>query len=170
MAVLFAALIVAAAVVGVGVKIADELRRGRDETGRMRQLSIAALFAPALSEAQHDPRALLTWQPLARALRVRFPEEFAALDASAGGAFPFSSDVISAAHARWTTDWLAWERTHDATYKLKALEAQHEMQSSPHSAAARAKLDAIEQEKLDSYQRRYQEYVQVAKALQNLTS
>ena len=34
--------------------------------------------------------------------------------------------------------------------------------------AARARLDAIEQEKLELYQRRYAEYVRVAKALQAL--
>jgi hypothetical protein len=33
----------------------------------------------------------------------------------------------------------------------------------------RAKLDAVEREKLDSYQRRYEEYVRIAKALQALT-
>jgi hypothetical protein len=32
----------------------------------------------------------------------------------------------------------------------------------------RAKVDAIEREKLDAYQRRYEEYVRVAKALQAL--
>jgi hypothetical protein len=33
----------------------------------------------------------------------------------------------------------------------------------------RARVDAVEREKLDAYQRRYQEYVQVARALQALT-
>ena len=36
------------------------------------------------------------------------------------------------------------------------------------SAMVRAHLEAVEREKLDLYQRRYQEYVQVAKALQSL--
>jgi len=36
------------------------------------------------------------------------------------------------------------------------------------SAVLRARLDAVESEKLDLYQRRYQEYVRVAKALQAL--
>jgi uncharacterized protein VirK/YbjX len=36
------------------------------------------------------------------------------------------------------------------------------------TAAMRAALDAIENEKLESYQRRYAEYVQIAKALQSL--
>ena len=36
------------------------------------------------------------------------------------------------------------------------------------SSVLRARLDAVESEKLDLYQRRYQEYVRVAKALQAL--
>jgi hypothetical protein len=38
------------------------------------------------------------------------------------------------------------------------------------STVARARLEAVEQEKLDLYQRRYQDYVRVAKALQALIS
>ena len=132
------------------------------------RLSIASLFAPALPLVQNDPRALLAWQPLANTLRQRFPDEFAALDSAAGSTFPFSKDVISGAHARWTAEWLAWERSHDATYKLKALEAQQQLQSSGDQAVARAKVDAVEREKLDAYQRRYEEYIRVAKALQQL--
>jgi hypothetical protein len=33
----------------------------------------------------------------------------------------------------------------------------------------RARLDAVEREKLETYQRRYEEYVRVAKALQALS-
>ena len=36
------------------------------------------------------------------------------------------------------------------------------------SAMIRARLEAVEREKIDLYQRRYQEYVQIAKALQSL--
>jgi hypothetical protein len=36
------------------------------------------------------------------------------------------------------------------------------------SPARRARIEAIEREKLDLYQRRYEEYVRVAKALQML--
>src|SRR5207247_9991278 len=85
-----------------------------------------------------------------------------------GGPFPFAPDQVRAAHARWTTEWLAWERAHDATYKDRAAVAEHELTVSAGSVAARARLDAIEREKLDLYQRRYQEYIQVAKALQSL--
>jgi hypothetical protein len=101
--------------------------------------------------------------------RQLFPSESAALDRAAGGTFPFTSEHAQAAHAQWTADWLAWERTHDAAYKLKAAAAEQELVASGGAAAHRAKLDAIESEKLDLYQRRYSEYVRVAKALQALT-
>jgi hypothetical protein len=164
-----AGLIVAVAVVVSGGQLVTESKRNRAEQRRARQLSIAALFAPALSQVQDDPKALLAWQPLAKTLRAQFSEEFTALDAAAGSTFPFSKDVIASAHARWTAEWLAWERTHDATYKLKALQAQQELERDVESVVARARLDAVEREKLDLYQRRYEEYVRVGKALQSLT-
>jgi hypothetical protein len=163
-----AAIVVTVAIVVTAGQIVTELKRAAEERHHTRQLAIATLFAPALSEVQGSPKALLTWQPLAKALRVRFPEEFAAFDTAAGSTFPFSNELIASAHSRWTADWLAWEGTHDATYKLKSLEAQETLQGSPGSAAARARLDAIEREKLDLYQRRYEEYVRVGKALQAL--
>lgn len=168
MEILSAAIILAIAIVVAARQVATELRRHGKEQRRERQLSIAALFAPALSHVQNDPKALLAWQPLAKALRVQFPDEFAALDSAAGTTFPFSKDVIASAHTKWTAEWLAWEGTHDATYKLKALEAQHEQQGSTDAALTRAKLEGIEREKLDLYQRRYEEYVRVGKALQGL--
>jgi hypothetical protein len=140
----------------------------REQHQRNRQLSLAALFAPAIERALDDPRVLLTWQPLAKTLRTRFPEEFAALDSASGSTFPFNKDVLAAAHARWTADWLAWEKSHDATYKLKALAAQQELKGDTTSDLARAKLDAVEREKLELYQRRYEEYVRVGKALRGL--
>ena len=142
----------------------------REEQRRNRELSIATLFAPAIERARDDPRVLLTWQPLAKTLRARFPEEFTALDAASGSTFPFSADFLASAHARWTADWLTWEKAHDATYKMKALVAQQEQHArgDAGSDAARARLDAVEREKLEMYQRRYEEYVRVAKALQAL--
>jgi len=128
------------------------------------------MFAPGVAATQADPRAFLTWQPLAKAARQLSPDEFARLDAAAGGTFPFTSEQLQAAHAQWTADWLAWERTHDAEYKLKAAAAEHELAASDGSPIMRARLEAVEREKLDLYQRRYQEYVRVAKALQTLGS
>ena len=141
---------------------------GREDRQRDREIAIAGLFAPAIAAAQDDPRVLLTWQPLAKTLRTRFPEEFAALDAASGSTFPFNREFVSAAHSRWTADWLAWEKAHDAIYKLKALEKQQALKGDAGSDVGRAQLEAVEREKLDLYQRRYEEYVRVGKALQAL--
>ena len=121
-----------------------------------------------MEAAQNDPRVLLTWQPLAKTSRARFGSEFAALDAASGSTFPFNKEMLTSAHARWTTEWLAWERAHDATYKLKARVAQQELKGDAGSDVARAKLDGVESEMLDLYQRRYEEYVRVGRALQGL--
>jgi hypothetical protein len=141
---------------------------GWDDRQRERELALVALFAPAMALAQRDPQVLLTWQPLAKTLRARFAAEFAALDAASGSTFPFSKEFLSAAHSRWTADWLTWEKAHDGAYKLKAVLAQQELKGDGGSEVARAKIDAIEREKLELYQRRYEEYVRVAKALQAL--
>jgi hypothetical protein len=165
---LLAALIVAAAAYGGARAIAREIAASRDAAGRGRALQILGVFAPALGAADADPRALLVWQPIARAARDLFPDEFAALDRAGGGTFPFSVERIQAAHSRWTAEWLAWERTHDAEYKLKAAEVEEELIASGGSAVVRGRLDSVEREKLDRYQRRYEEYVRVAKSLQAL--
>jgi hypothetical protein len=57
---------------------------------------------------------------------------------------------------------------HDGDYKLKAAIIEQELSTSGGSPLVRAKLEAVEREKLDLYQRRYQEYVRVAKGLQSL--
>jgi hypothetical protein len=127
-----------------------------------------ALFAPGIDASRRDPRALLVWQPLASMARKLFPAEFAALDAAAGATFPFTSDQIQAAHARWSADWLAWERAHDGEYKLRAAAAHEELGERTSSAYGRSRLEAIEREKLERYQQRYEEYTRVSKALQAL--
>jgi len=155
-------------VLWLGLRTIGAINAAREDAARSRTLAIMNLFAPAIAAAQHDPRALLVWQPLAKTARQLFPKEFDSLDRTAGVAFPFTTDLLQSAHAQWSADWLAWERTHDAVYKLKAAEAEHELAASGGAPFVRAKLDAIEKEKLDLYQRRYQEYVRVAKALQAL--
>ena len=150
-------LAIAAGAAGIGMVLV-ELKASRREAARGRAIALMTLFAPALEASQRDPRALLVWEPLARRARMLAPDDMAALDAAAGAPFPFPPDTLQNAHAQWTADWLAWEQTHDAEYKLKAKEA----------AADRAKLDLVEREKLDRYQRRYEEYVRVSKALQTL--
>ena len=167
MLLLLSAFVVAGAVAGVGVLIAHELTAARGELARTRSLELVAMFATGIAAAAEDPRALLTWQPLAIAVRNLFPAEFSALDRAAGGRFPFTREQIEAAHARWSADWLAWERSHDAVYKLKAAEIERELAWAA-SAAARARLEAVEGEKIELYQRRYAEYARVSRALQAL--
>ena len=166
--ILLASIIVAAAVAWAAWQIAMELRAAREESARTRAAALLDLFAPALTAAQQDPRAYLIWQPLAVIARQLFPAESAALDRAAGGTFPFTTAQVQAAHAQWTADWLAWERTHDADYKLKAVAAMEELAAAGGSAAARGRVEAVERDKIDLYQRRYSDYVRVAKALQSL--
>jgi hypothetical protein len=166
---LLGAIIVAGALWWAAQQVVGELRAARDEASRARTLALVELFAPALRDAQSDPRALLVWQPLANMVRELFPVECSALDRASGAPFPFTPDHVQAAHARWTTDWLAWERSHDAEFKLKAAVAEQELAAAGPSPVLRGKLDAVEREKLDGYQRRYSEYVRIAKALQALT-
>jgi hypothetical protein len=163
------AIVVAAALLGVA-QVVREMRLNREQAAHSRGLAIVQLFAPALAAAQDDPRALLVWQPLARAVRQLYPLESAAIDRAAGGAFPFGRDTMAAAHARWTADWLSWERTHDADYKLKAAVLQEELAAGSDPAVGRARAEALEREKLALYQRRYEEYTRVAKAFQTLAT
>jgi hypothetical protein len=166
---LLSAVVVAGALLWGAMQIARELRISREERMHGRALPIVQLFAPAIEAVQDNPRALLVWQPLARTIRQLYPVESASLDRASGGPFPFGRDVMAAAHARWTADWLSWERTHDTDFKLKVAVVEDEMAVSG-EAVGRARLDAIEREKLALYQRRYEEYVRVAKALQAMST
>src|SRR4051812_31052602 len=166
----FAVIVVAAAIMWAAHRIAIEIRAAREDGRHTRALAILHLLAPGMDAAQRDPRALLTWHPIAQTLRRLLPGDCELLDKAAGAPFPFTPAQIEAAHARWTSDWLAWERAHDAEYKDRAAVAEQEFAASGGAAAARAKQDGIEREKLDLYQRHYQEYVQVAKALQALSA
>lgn len=169
MATLAAALVIAAVIVWAAGRVTSAIASTHGDLTRTRATELLATFAPAVGAAEADPRAILAWQPLARTARQLFPEEFALLDGASGGRFPFPPDRVQAAHARWTADWLSWERTHDAEYKLKAASLEHELAASGGSPIVRARLDAVDREKLDLYQRRYEEYIRVARALQALT-
>lgn len=167
--IVLSALIVAAAIAWAALQIVVELRAARVGSGASERVAtLLTLFAPALAATQQDPCAYLVWQPIAKAVRQLFPDEFATLDRAMGGAFPFTSERIDAAHSQWTADWLAWELAHDTEYKLKAAIAQHELAAKGGTGVARARLDAVERERLEIYQRRYAEYIQTAKALQAL--
>jgi hypothetical protein len=142
----------------------DELRRQRREATLHHVL---ATFAPAVVASQQDPKQLMVWYPMAQASRKLFPHVFKDLDAAAGGAFPFTKEQLKAAHARCTADWLAWERAHDAEYSLKVAEVQADIDRAqgPASPLLRTRLAALEQQKLERYQQRYEEYIKTAKAL-----
>jgi hypothetical protein len=157
-------LLVGTALAYVLWRIAGELQRQRREATLQQML---ATFAPAVSAAKQDPKQLVVWYPLAQASRKLFPEAFKDLDAAAGGAFPFTTEQLKAAHARWTADWLAWERAHDAEYSLKAAQVQDEIDRAQGQASPllRTRLAAVEQQKLERYQQRYEEYIKTAKAL-----
>ena len=145
-------------------RIGVELQRRRKQATVQHLL---AMFAPGLTAAHNDPRQMLVWHILAQTSRKLFPDEFKEIDAAHNGAFPFTKDQVKAAHARWTADWLAWERAHDAEYSVKAAEVQDEIDRVPGHASPllRTRLAAVEQQKLERYQQRYQEYIQTAKAL-----
>lgn len=128
-----------------------EVREHREESIR---LGLFRLFGPARERAMEDPRQLIVWYPLGRAARRLWPDSCRALDRALGETFPFSRDHVERAHARWTAAWLAWERSHDREFKARIA-----------GLVERAKIEAAEQEKLERYQQRYEEYVQVAKAL-----
>jgi len=137
---------------------------------RSRQAAVQqllALFGPAAAAVQQDPRQLLSWYPLAKHSRKLFPAAFSELDAAFGGTFPFTKDQVQAAHARCSSDWLAWERSHDAEFSLKTAQVEDEIARAggPASPLLRTRLAAIEQQKLERYQQRYEEYIKTAKAL-----
>ena len=166
---------VAAGLVGVALACAVS---GRLLAGVLRErrrdaqvLGILATFGPIVERAPTDPRALLAWYPIAVAARRSFPEAFAALDGDPPHRFPFGSAQLESAHATWTTDWLAWEGEHDAEYRRRgaALEADAANATGADARATRSGLDVLEREKLAHYQRRYETYVKVSKALAALT-
>jgi hypothetical protein len=161
-------LVAAAAVVWTLLLVVAALRRLQEQLRQAQTLRLLAAFTPGIAAAAVDPRALLSWQPLALSGRSIFPDEFAALDRATGGTFPFSTAQIEQAHSRWTADWLAWEQAHDNTYKLKAAQAAAALSASGGSSVHRAEVEAVEREKLERYQARYGEYVKVAKGLQAL--
>jgi hypothetical protein len=169
---LTAALVVIAACCALAAwslwRLASAVQAARAREIQDRSLRLLVLFSPAVTSAADDPRALLSWQPIAAAARKLFPEEVSALDRAHGATFPFSSQQIEDAHSRWTADWLAWEQRHDKEYKLRAAELEAELHESAGSSLCRARLEALEREKLERYQQRYAEYVRVGKALQHM--
>ena len=163
------ALAAVAASIGYGALLVSRALGGRRRDAQM--LEVLALFGPACERAQTDPRVLLAWYPVAAAARRAFPVAFAILEHGGEARFPFSAADLEAAHARWSTDWLDWERRQDAEHRARreAVEAELGRASDEAAAPLRARLEALEQEKLEQYQRRYEEYVRVSRALKELS-
>ena len=146
---LLAVVVLLAAGVGVALLLPEIRRRRREQV----LLQLLATFGPAVAVSYTDPERFVAWSEVARTARTLFPEAFARLDAASGERFPFSRQAVEAAHARWTADWLAWERQHDLEYK--------ERTAADESALVEADKDAAErwgppgrrnQEKLQTYQ------------------
>ena len=152
------------AVAGIGALAIREARQRRRDAVRIGLLST---FGPAAVAGKADPERLVAWAEVVQTARRLFPDECAELDAAAGGHFPFSPELIEAAHARWTADWLAWERQHDLEYRRRAreVEAMADTQTAGDPDAIRERLAAVTQEKLQTYQDRYEHYVRVGKAI-----
>ena len=162
------AVAVLAAVCGViGLLVVTPLRAWRRD---VQILELLATFGPVVERARSDPRVLLAWHPTAEAARRRFPEAFAAIEGSGSGRYPFGAAALEGALTRWTADWLDWERNHDADYRHKseAIEVEIDRSDGAASQRARARLEALEREKLERYQRRYEEYVRISRALAEL--
>ena len=156
-------------VIAIMVVVVVEVRRWR----RQQLLaSLLATFGPAVAKVQVEPRELVAWASVATTARALFPDSFRELDAASGARFPFPGTVIEDAHARWTTQWLAWEREHDLEYRRQAsrVEAELARASTEDAPRLRGQLEAIEQEKLQRYQARYEEYVRVGRAMGKLES
>ena len=161
------ALALALAAAGAAFVIVGECRAWRRDATLQAMLRT---FGDALGSVHQDPRLLLAWHPTAESARKLFPVAFASLDAARGERFPFPRDLIERAHARWTTEWLAWERSHDEEYRIKAASVEQEIGATSGEAAklAKARLDRVQHEKIERYQQRYEEYIRTAQALQAL--
>ena len=156
-------------VAGLGVGIILTLRKGQLET---QILGLLATFVPVVKQARSDPSVLLACYPTLTAARKCFPEAFSRLEGDGSEGFPFGRADIEIMHERWTAEWLEWEQTHESNCqrKIAAIDATLKGEVSEAKAVLlRTELQAVEQEKLDSYQRRYAEYVGISRALERLT-
>ena len=152
--------------VAAALLVYESRQRRREEL----LLRLAVTFAPAIANARKNPNAFVAWSGIARRVRKLFPEAFHQLDSAGNGRFPFSRDLIEAVHAQWTTEWLTWERQHDLEYKQRtqSLELESEGLEGRSSEIIRSRIEVIEQEKLQRYQERYEEYVRIGKAIADL--
>ena len=155
-----------AALAGVVLAVAERARRERLRQHR-EQLAALLLTSVGPAVARADGRELLGWRSVATALREVLPDAVRTIEQGTGRPFPFPREVVDDAHARWTADWLAWERAHDIRFRQRASALEAELRGSGEvdTASGQARLAALDDEKLQDYQRRYEEYVRVGKAL-----
>ena len=139
---------------------------------RDRQIqALVETFGPLAAQAREHPRRLLAWHPMAERTRRLFPEAFQALETT-GERFPFSDQLIESVEANWTAEWLEWERNNDTEYREQSAVIEAALDTAEGTeaqVAARARLDTLERDRLERYQRRYQEYVEVSRGLASLT-
>ena len=145
--------------------VAERARRDRRRQHRER-LAATLLASLAPAAARSEPRDLLAWRGAAAAARRLFPDAVEAIEQQTGEAFPFPHAVVDDAHGRWTAEWLAWERRHDADFKQRARAVEAELRAAGDTpTAVRARLAALDDEKLQTYQERYEEYVRIGNGL-----
>ena len=163
-----ALLAVAATIGGGAILVRQTLGRRRRDA---QLLGLLATFGPACERARSDPRVLLAWYPTALAARRAFPQAFRVLDGDGQCPFPFGPAELEAAHARWSTEWLDWERRQDADHRARRETVEAELAQAGDAVAPmlRARLEALEQQKLEQYQHRYEEYVRVSRELKALS-
>jgi hypothetical protein len=157
---------IAALAASVFLVLRDGRRRHREHV----QLRVLEIFGAAIPRVQKVPPELVSWAKLANAARGLFPHAFVSLDAAIGDRFPFPAGLVEGVRARWTSEWLTWEREHDAEYKGRASEIDHNLSVGTQADAQRlrGRLAEIEQEKLLRYQERYEQFVRVSKELSDL--
>ncbi|MCY4633074.1 MAG: hypothetical protein OXG04_00935 [Acidobacteria bacterium] len=142
--------------------------RARRDLARQHRERLVAILITSLSPAaaRSEPRDLLAWRGAADTARRLFPEAVGAIERRTGEAFPFPHAVVDDAHARWTAEWLAWERRHDADFKQRANALDTDLRAAGDTpAGVRARLSALDDEKLQAYQERYEEYVRIGNGL-----
>ena len=156
-------------VAAIGLAMTVYERRVRKQEHK-EQLMAVLLTASAAAIARAEPRELLAWQSTAKTVRTLFPDVVAELESKGGESFPIPKKVAEDAHAKWTAEWLAGESHHDVEFRKRTsvLEAELKAGGHEHSPDGHARIAALEDEKLQSYQRRYEEYVQVGKGLTDL--
>src|SRR5918994_6326010 len=102
------------AVALLGWRVLNRIDRHRRDAAIQAALQT---FGPAQAAVLSDPRQLVAWYPVAQAARKLEPETFATLDAVTGRTFPFTREQVERAHAKVSSDWLAWEAAHDEEYR-----------------------------------------------------